>query len=124
MKRLIALLFLCLAPACQDGTPVKPDLNGSSLPGIAAKGEAQTLEPGFVPLKGDGTWEWDGIILPPGERCLSAGGLAEVHFTGAMHLTHLGLTVSEYFGPSGYPCYNPTARHEIRPRGYATAGHQ
>lgn len=55
----------------------------------------------LVPLKGRGTWEWDGVLHPPGERCSAAGGMAEAHFTGIMHVTHLGL--SDW---SAVQCYN------------------
>jgi hypothetical protein len=101
MNRWILVVLPIFAASCSDVTTLEPDLSMS--PEIALAGTAnsmgRTVKP--VPLRGGGTWEWDGVLHAPGERCSNAGGMAEAHFTGSMHVTHLGL--SDW---SAVQCYN------------------
>ena len=91
MKRSLLCPFLLLAIACQDGTPVQPDLGSSALiPPIQTASPTNDLVQ-MVPFRGHGTW-WG----TPGEateaeiaECAAMEGEVDVG-AGIMNATHLG----------------------------------
>jgi len=89
MRRLALIPLLVIVFACNDSTLLQPE-DEADLQIVAKRST-----PKMIPLKGEGTWEWDGSpLVAPSPDCVTAGGTAEGHFTAVLNLTHLGRTSS------------------------------
>ena len=86
MKKLTVLPFLLFALACQDGTPVQPDLDLSPEIGLSQAMASQGNVLKMVPFKGPNEW-WE---TGGGFGCEGVGEYYAAYWAATGNFTHVG----------------------------------
>lgn len=117
MRKLVLLPLLVFSLACNDNTPVEPELALSLELGVgqAAGGQGEAVK--MVPYKGKGTW-WGlngDVVEREGFDCDALGGYLD-QGAGVINVTHLGR--SDY---SFINCWDGTLETILYQTGTVTA---